>query len=247
MAGLDDVLGGVGSIAGWFGGSGDRDAANQDIQNQIAAWKKLNPNINPALEGKSNLATVDPSTRAAQMDTLAQLRGQISQGGMDAIDRARVNDINNATVQAGKTAGAGAVQDAARRGLLNSATSVVAGQTAGQQAAQAGQQQGVQAAALAEQQRQNEITQQAQVAGATRGQDQTAAGAQDAIDKFNAQQTQGAAQQTFNNSATQAGGVSGAYGNQYSANMNNAQQLQNLGKAAGTAVGGVAKYFGGGF
>lgn len=243
MPGLDDILGGVGSIAGYFGGSGDRAAADQDIQKQIAAWQALNPNIKASVAGPSNFNKLDPATRAAQMQTVSDLRNEISQGGMDAIDRGRVNDINNATMQAGKVASAGAVQDAGRRGLLNSATSLVAGQTAGQASAQAGNQAGVQAAAQAEQQRQNEIAQQAQVAGATRQQDQAGASAQDAIDKFNAQQTQGAAQSTFTNSATQAGGVSGAYGNQYNANQADAQRLQNLGKAAGTAVGGIANYF----
>lgn len=246
MAGLDDILGGIGSIAGYFGGSGDRAAADQDVQKQIAAWQALNPNIKASTAGTSNFSTLDPATRAAQMDTISDLRNQISQGGMDAIDRSRVNDINNATMQAGKVAAAGATQDAGRRGLLNSTAALGASQVAGQQAAQAGNQAGQQTAALAEQQRQNEIAQQAQVAGATRQQDQAGASAQDAIDKFNAQQTQGAQQQTFTNSATQAGGVSGAYGNQYNANQADAQRLQQLGKAGGTAVGGIANYFAGG-
>jgi hypothetical protein len=242
MFGLDDVLGGIGSVAGYFGGQDDRDAANNAILDSINEYKKLNPTVTAALAPTSAYASLDPATRAAQMDTLAQLRGEISSGGMDALDRARVNDITNATAQAGRVASAGAVQDAARRGLTGAA-GLVSGQVAGQQAAQAGQQAGTQAAALAEQQRQQEIAQQGSQAGQVRQQDQTGAAAQDAIEKFNAAQKQGAQQQTFSNAATRAAGIAGANGQQYNAQEADAQRLQNLGKAAGQTVGGIANYF----
>lgn len=241
--GLDDILGNAGNIAGYFAGSGDRTAANNAILDSIDQYKKLNPTITASTAAPSAYGSLDPATRAAQMDTLAELRSQIGQGGMDALDKARVADIQNATTQAGKVASAGAVQDASRRGLANSATSLVSGQVAGQQAAQAGQQAGTQAAAMAEQMRQNEIQQQETAAAQTRQQDQSGAAAQDAINKFNASQTQTAAQDSFNNAATRAGGIAGGNTQNYNAQMADAQRLQGLGKAVGTTTGMVADYF----
>lgn len=243
MFGLDDVLGGAGSIAGYFGGQGDRDAADRAIQDSIDTYKKLNPGITASTAAPSAYGSLDPTTRGAQMDALAELRSKIAQGGMDAIDRARVNDITGATTQAGRVAAAGAMEDASRRGLGNGTAALVSGQVAAQQSAQAGQQAGTQAAALAEQQRENAIQQQASTAGQTRSQDQTGAAAQDAINKFNAQQTQGAAESSFTNAATRAAGIAGANKQNYDAQQADAARLQGLGKAAGQTAGGIAGFF----
>lgn len=241
--GLDDIIGNVGDIAGYFGGQDDRDAANRSIQDSINEYKKLNPTITAQETGPSAYTTLDPATRAAQMDTIARLRSQIASGGMDAIDRSRVNDITNATAQAGRVAGAGAMQDAARRGQGNGTAALISGQVAGQQAAQAGQQAGTQVAALSEQQRQQEIAQEGAQAGQARSQDQTGAGGQDALARFNASQRQGAEESSFNNAATRAGGIAGANKQNYDAQEADAQRLQRLGKGIGTTAGGVANFF----
>jgi hypothetical protein len=193
MFGLDSLLGGIGDIAGYFAGSGDRDEAMRDLEKSRKGWEDIDPNIAAQEAGRSYFDNAGAGSSAAQNDILSQLRNKYNAGGLDALDRARLSEINQSTAQAGRGASEAAKDDAARRGMLNSASTLVAQQQAGQNAAQIGSNQGVQAAGMAEGARRAAMNQAGWMAGQMRSQDYEKAAAQDAIQRFNASQRQGAA------------------------------------------------------
>lgn len=175
MFGLDDIIGGI------EGGSGaDAQMYAQQGRDYLGA-----ANVE---SGPSAFATTDPAARAAQLEALGELQAKYHAGGLDAIDRARLGDIQAGVNQTAATGRAAVQQDAQRRGLYNSGNALVAQQVAGQGAATAGEQQGRDAASLAEQARTGAITNAAGVAGAVRGQDYQKASGLDAISRFNAAQ-----------------------------------------------------------
>src|SRR5712664_385925 len=137
--------------------------------------------IKAAEAGPSEYFSEDPATRAAQMDALAEFQNQNRQGGLTAIDRARLADITNQTNQTAKTVQARVMDDASRRGMATSGNTLVAQQVAGQNAANQGANEGL----------------------------QVEAPAQDAIDKFNAANRQDAQNQTFRNRLGIATGQAG--------------------------------------
>lgn len=183
MFGLDDILSGPMSLADNIitGGAGnDAQKYAQQGRDYLGA-----ANVE---SGPSAFATTDPATRAAQLEALGQLQAKYHAGGLDAIDRARLGDIQAGVNQTAATGRAAVQQDAQRRGLYNSGNALVSAQVAGQGAATAGAQQARDAAALAEQARTGAITNAAGVAGGIRGQDYQKASGLDAISRFNAAQ-----------------------------------------------------------
>src|SRR5712664_453128 len=165
--------------------------------------------IKAAEAGPSEYFSEDPATRAAQMDALAEFQNQNRQGGLTAIDRARLADITNQTNQTAKTVQARVMDDASRRGMATSGNTLVAQQVAGQNAANQGANEGLQVEAQAQAAREQAVRDAAGVASGTRTQDYQRAAAQDAIDKFNAANRQDAQNQTFRNRLGIATGQAG--------------------------------------
>src|SRR3954469_12175193 len=129
MGFISDITGGIGDVAGLFGGDGDVNDAQNDYRKEREGYEGLHPDIS-----YSDIAS-DPQGRAAQMDALAQLQNQYRSGGLDAIDRGKLNDNSiNANQVANQNRGA-VQQDAMRRGNWNGGNALVAQQLAGQQAA----------------------------------------------------------------------------------------------------------------
>jgi hypothetical protein len=240
--GLDDILGGVGDVAGYFASQGDRDAAQRDLENSRKGWEGIDPTIH-AGQATSAFGAAGQDSTAKQNEIYSLLRQKIASGGLDALDRAKLNEINNSTLQAGQVAGAAAKDNAARHGLLNSGTALVAQQQAGQNAAQVGANQGVQAAGEAESARRGAMNQAGWMGGQMRSQDYEKAAAQDAIQKFNAAQRQGAATSTLQGKLARQGGISDVYSQQYGAKNAAADRTQKLWGGVGRMVGSVGNYF----
>jgi hypothetical protein len=241
--GLDSILGGVGDIAGYFAGSGDRDKAMQDLEKARKAYEGVDPNIKAQEAAASGLPAAGAGSRAAQMDALAALQRRYSQGGLDALTRARLARVQTDNSNAGRTAAAAAIEEANRRGTGAGGNAIVNAQVAGQQAANRNAQQTLDIAGQGEQLTAGATRDAANLSGQTRSQDYESAGAQDAINKFNASQRQGAEQATVGNSLDRAGGIAGGYRAQYGAQMDEAKRKQGLWGGVGRTAGGVANYF----
>lgn len=195
-----------------FFGSGGRDDAEKALdtirQVPLPVLKELNPelyrqvvSLNPELESAVTLGpssmegiSIDPRLKQAQMTALNKLMEVGNEGGMTLEDRGRLASINNEVNANLKGNQDAIVQNMATRGLSGGMSEMVARQNATQAAANRASQQGfdVQAEAqrralealmnganLGGQMQSNEFNQKAQVAGA-----------QDAISRFNAQNTQ---------------------------------------------------------
>lgn len=243
MFGLDDILGGIGDVAGYFAGQNDRNSARDAIDSARREWEGIDPTVNAEQTGPSAFENAGIDSRAAQMDVLSELRNKYKSGGLDALDRGRLAEIEARTAQAGRAASEGAKQDAARRGLLKGGVGLVAQMKGGQDAAQNASQAGVQAAAEAERARRASLGQAGYMAGEVRGQDYHKAAAQDAINQFNARQRQGAREATVGNQFRRAGGISGMAGQQYDAREADAARTGRLWGGVGRMAGSVGNFF----
>lgn len=217
MFGLDDIMGGVDDFLTGGAGSAAQDAYKQSRQQ----LQFIDPEA-----GASAYASADPATRAAQLEALGQLHNKYTQGGMDAIDRGRVGDIQQGVAQSARATQAGVQQDAMRRGLYNSGNALVSQQVAGQNAGQIGQQQARDAAALSEQSRLGELGQAGGLAGDIRGQDYQKAGALDAISRFNAAQR-----------LNKGNSIAGTYSGEAGVDEENAQRRAGMAKDLARGAG----------
>lgn len=236
---LEGIFGGIGDIVGGFAGNADREEAMRYLNNARLGYEQLRPDIAAQTVGRSELMGADPSTRAAQLDALTQLRDQYRSGGLDAMTRAQLAEIQGQNTQMAQGAQQAVLQDASRRGQLRSNASLSAAQLAGQQQAQRSATQSVQAQGIGQQNRMNAIHGAAGLAGNIRGQDYERAAAQDAVARFNASQRQGAQQASFGNSLARQQGVAGAAGAQADHKNADAQRTQRMWGGLGRAVGGV--------
>lgn len=200
MFGLDDILSAPMSLMDtiFTGGAGG------DAQRFASGGLDYLKNANIE-SGPSAFESTDPAARAAQMEALGQLQAKYHAGGLDAIDRARVGDIQSGVNQTAAVQRGAVQEDARHRGVYSSGNALVDAQVAGQGSAMRGEQQGRDAAALAEQARTGAITGAAGVAGNIRGQDYAKASALDAISRFNAAQRLGRATSVADVGLGQAG------------------------------------------
>jgi hypothetical protein len=172
-----------------------------DIEKQRLALEMYgDPELESAfLQDQSEYGSInlDPATRDAQMQALAQLQNISEQGGMDSVDRARMADITGqaASMAQGQREAIG--QNMQARGMAGSGLELVQQQMANQNAAQMANQGGLQTAAAAQQRALDAIMNAGNLGGQMRGQDYSIASdrakAQDAINNFNTQNRQGVA------------------------------------------------------
>jgi hypothetical protein len=273
MGMFGDAFGAIGGLVGSLASQSDYNDAAEDLANATKQYQDLSSGkITPQTEqtftqGPSAYLSADPATRAAQMSALQNYQSTYAQGGLDATTRSNLNNIQNQSNQQARAQQAGIMQDAARRGIASSGNSLVSQQVAAQQAAQQGSQQAMQAAALAQQNRNAALAGATGLAGQIRTGDYQNAAAQDAISRFNAQNSQTVAnnnvnrdmqgqQQSWTNAFNRAGGIAGGYRAQ--AGQSNTQAGvtqgrwagigQGLGSSADAAgdQGNLMSYFGGG-
>lgn len=158
-------------------------------------------NYNPAMEQtvsqdptQYNQIYTDPSSRAAQMQALSQLQGIGQNGGATAIDEASINNILNQTNEAARGARGAVMQNAQERGIGGSGLDVVNQQLANQSAATNANQQGLGVTANAQARALQAIQQSGQLGGQIESQNYgeaaNKAAAQDAINRFNTQNSQ---------------------------------------------------------
>jgi hypothetical protein len=233
-----DVFGGIGSIIGGIESQGDRSKALDYLNKAGQNFTNLNPTIG-AQQATTSFNSVDPQTRAAQMDALSQLRNQVSQGGLDSISRANFAQAQQQNNNFARTQNAGVMQAAEARGAGNSGNTLLAQLTGGQAAANQNANQGLQVAGQQQQARQQAVGQIGQMANGIRSQDYDRAAALDSINRFNAGQRQNALQSTFGNSLARAQGQGASLGAQAGQLNGNAQQTQQMWAAGGKAVGGA--------
>lgn len=223
--GWGDVFGGIGDVLGGIVGQGDRNEAAGYYDKERQGYEGLSPDIK-----YSNIAS-DPESRAAQMDALAQLQNQYRQGGLDSIDKARLNDINTNTNQLAEQNRQAVAQHAMRMGNWNSGNALVSQQMAGQNAANLANNQGVNAAALGQQNRQAAVQGAGQLAGGI-------GDARDMINRFNAANQVQAQQLSFQNAMARQNGISRGYENQADQANGQADYTRRVWEAGGSAIGG---------
>lgn len=142
-------------------------------------------------QGDSNTASVraDPAMRESQLRSLRALEGKIAEGGLDAVDRAKLEEANRAA-DVGARGRRGAITDAMRsRGLGGSGLEFAALMDANSEANRTLSDRSLDTAALAEDRRMQALDRASQLAGNIETRDVglglQKAQAQDAIDQFN--------------------------------------------------------------
>jgi hypothetical protein len=148
-----------------------------------------------ALAGPSamNQVATDPRLKQAQMNALASLQ-ELSNGGMNAQDKAQLSQIQGQTAQADKGRRDAIMQNMAARGMSGSGNELLAQLQSSQAATDRQAQQGLDVAGMAQQRALASLQQAGSLGGNMQGQEfeQKSAQAQatDAISKFNAQNSQ---------------------------------------------------------
>jgi hypothetical protein len=239
MGMFGDIFGGIGDAIGNWQSGDDRNKAMQSYVDAQNAYKGIDPTVAAQQAGASAYLSADPAGRQAQMDALSTMRGQVNQGGLDAIGRAQLAQAQNAGSQMAQSQAQGAMQAAAARGQGGSGNALLGQMVAGQNGANLANQQGLQAAAFTQQARQQALQGMQQGAGQMRSQDYDRAGALDAIQRFNAGQRQQAGLATQQGQFQRAGGEANALTGQAGQNMANANATRQMWGGFGKAVGGA--------
>lgn len=233
---FSDIAGGIGDTVGGIIAQGDANDAQDYYRKEREGYEGLGPNID-----YQDIAS-DPAGRAAQMDALSQLQNQYRSGGLDAIDRAKLADINNNSNQLAEQNRQAVAQGAMRQGNWNSGNALVSQQLAGQQAANMANYQGIQAGSQALQNRQRAIGGAAEIGG-------NVADARDMISRFNATNRLQAQQMSFNNALARQNGISRGYENQAGGAYEQADRTQrkagSIGRTIGAGGDAAAAAFGG--
>lgn len=134
--------------------------------------------------------SMDPATRAAQMQALSELSQMTEGDGMSAIDAANVANINRQIAQAQRGSRDAIAANMRQRGVQGSGLELAAQLQAQQASADRASQAGLDEAASAMQRRMAALEAMGQLGGSIRGQDfgeqADVAQAQDAVSRFNA-------------------------------------------------------------
>ena len=153
---------------------------------------------------------IDPRFRQAQINTLQKLQDIVDQGGLTAVDKARLQDVIDAQNTEERGAREAIIQSARERGIGGSDFELAQQAIATQGAANRAARQGMDVAALAEQRALDAMIQQANLGGQLESRDfsqqSEKAKAKDIINQFNAANRQNveAANVTARNEAQKA-------------------------------------------
>lgn len=211
------------------------------LQQSLAGYQNLQmPTYDQMAINGASVDSLDPTARNAQLAALQQMQGIATQGGMTAIDKARLQQIQEQTATQARGAREAIMQNAQARGMGGSGAEL-ANLMQGQQSAsdQAGRQ-AVDVNSAAQQRALQAMAQTGQLGGQISQQDLQRAQAQDEIRKFNS----GIRQTQFENDLQRLNGMSGVYGDLANAEQQRQQRklgvfgsLLNLGGQAMNAFG----------
>lgn len=181
---------------------------------------QLNPEVEAAVNlGPSEMGNIstDPRLRQAQMNALSKLE-QLGAGGLSMSDKAQLGQIQNESNAALQGQMGAIKQNLASRGMGGGMSELVSRQMAAQNASNQAANQGMNVAAQAEQRALDAIMRSGQLGGQMQGEDfqrqAQVAQARDAINRFNAQNTQSVNQRNVDT--------------RNQAMMTNAQNKQNI-------------------
>lgn len=212
------------SLFGNLGGQADE----QDLQNLRQIQDLYGKSGQVFSQGGTEYDKLDPATRAAQMQALRQMQDIASQGGLTAVDRSRLDQINRQANQQEQSARQAIIQQQQARGALGGGAALAAQMMAQQGAAERRAQGGLNTAAEAQQRALQAIQSGAGMAGNIRQQDAQRAAAQDAINQFNTRQQESGLNRQLN-MGTQ----------RYNAQQAAAQRLRDKQKRGEEAFGGL--------
>lgn len=257
---LSDALGGVGAWAGGLMAEDEAKSQEQKVlellQQSMDEYGRIDPNVLKQLtavtQGDTEFDKIkeDPALRGAQMKALQQLQDVANQGGMTAIDRARLNDINNGLNQQQQARRQAMMTGAAQRGQMGSGLMYANMLGSEQAAAEAASQQGFNVQAEAQKRALEAMQNAGRLGGDIRGQDygiaRDRAGAQDRINQYNSelrnkmnQYNNDTLQQNMQNKMNLAGARTGLRQNQGAYWQNKANQTREQAQAGGRAIMGT--------
>lgn len=199
--GLQDLGAGVGSWVGNLLAEGPASEEEARVYNLLTAnmdeFGNVDPNVlknvEAVIQQDSELSKFkeDARLRDAQLGALTRLQQVASEGGMTAIDRARLNDINNNINQQQQARRQAMMTSAAQRGQMGSGLMYANMLGSEQSANEAASQQGFQVQAEAQKRALDAMLGAGKMGGDIRGQDfdiaAQRAGAQDRINQYNAE------------------------------------------------------------
>ena len=229
---IGGAIGGVGgALIGAFQGDGpDLNAiygnlSPTDVQTLINAGQ-INGNAYDQI-------SMDPATRAAQMQALAYMANVGNTQGMDLQSQVAEQQALNAANQNDRANREAALNQMAMRGQMNGGAALAAQLANEQISAQANSMAGAQYAADARQRALAAMAQAGQLGGQVRGQDwsqQAArAQAQNAINQWNAANARSAYEQNWNEQVQKAGGQANVQPTAYAQNIGQGAALGQLG------------------
>lgn len=221
----------------------------QDV-GQLANPAQVSYNLGPAAQQVAsqqsstalNSISTDPRLEDDQMGALSSLQNIANSGGLTDADKANLSQIQGQIAQQNRGNTDAIMNSVNARGMGGSGTELLAKMQSGQNATQNAYQNGLTVAGQAQQNALNAIASSGNLAGNIRNQDyqeqSNKAAAQDAINRFNAQNStsaNAANASAANNFATSraAGGLSAQNSNNANAmqvgqyNLNNAQNISN--------------------
>lgn len=171
------------------------DQLKYQLQNMIYQGDITPEQANAILQNPSAMQGIDVTTgRSAQLQALNQLQEIESGGGMTAGDQADLNAVMGRTASAARGSREAIMQGARQRGISGGGMELAAQLQNDQNAATQGNQQGLDVAKMAQQRALEAMVQSGQLGGQIQGQEfgeqAQKAGAQDAISRFNAQNSQ---------------------------------------------------------
>lgn len=159
---------------------------------QLALAGQLTPEMVQAFQqGDTELAATyqDPELQAARIQALAELQGISSEGGLTAIDEARLAEIQSRNDQAARGRREAVMQNMNARGMGGSGMELINQLQANQAATDLGARQSLDVAAMAQQRALDALMQGTNLAGQMSREDldrqMQVARAQDAINRFN--------------------------------------------------------------
>lgn len=174
--------------------------AQQLVLEQYKSAGKLTPELEQAFsQGNTQLSGVqtDPQYKQAQLNALQSLQGISDHGGLTIADQANENNLLSQTQQANAGNQQAIMQNFAQRGMGGSGFELAQRLSNAQAAGNAANQQSTNIAAQAQARALQALSQGGQLAGGMQaqeyGQKANAAAAQDAINRFNTQNSQAVA------------------------------------------------------
>ena len=168
---------GVMSLIGYLASQGQRDEANQLLEQAYqqygdVVFEQL-PNVAPQLLGPSQMASVetDPRFRDAQLKALTGFEDIQKAGGLMAEDKAVLNQMNREAEHAESGRQARILENMRARGVGGSGAELAAQLSSAQGAAERGQQRGLDVAGQAQRRSLDALMGGGQLAGSIRGQE----------------------------------------------------------------------------